>query len=224
MRKYSKLFVTSGLVGGSAAVGLLIGWLAGNGGSPPMEPIRSTPTPSEASSPKRLAEVPPLNQSLPPEATSNYAVSTPNGDKFAQSPAVITNWEDRVNEIVGSEADDTNKVQQLYGMFSSLPAEGQVEVARHLSNLVPDKDYTPLGRLLKNAQLQEPVLEVLMADVLGRPNSLKLPMLLEIAQNPHHVKNTQAKEELGHCLDGDYADDWAAWRLKMEGWLKDNPD
>jgi len=56
-------------------------------------------------------------------------------------------------------------------------------------------------------QLPETVLDVLMADALNRPNGVKLPLLLEVAQNPDNAKAGEAKDLLELYLDGDYGSD-----------------
>ena len=65
-------------------------------------------------------------------------------------------------------------LEPQFEMFPNLPEDGKEEVAQHLSNLVADEDYAPLGKLLTDATLPESVLDVLMADVLNRPNAVKL--------------------------------------------------
>jgi hypothetical protein len=137
---------------------------------------------------------------------------------------LITDWEDKLEAILDSNDDDSTKVKQLLAMFPRLPEDGQTEVAQHLSNLVEDKDYAPLGKLLADAKLPETVLDVLVQDVLNRPNSLKLPSLLEVASNPQHPKAEEAKDLLELFLEEDYGTDWAKWQTKMQEWLKNNPD
>jgi hypothetical protein len=99
-----------------------------------------------------------------------------------------------------------------------------VEVAEHLSNLVADADYASLGELLTNRLLPEAVLDVLMADVLNRANSIKLPMLLAFAREPQHPKATEARDLLEVFLEDNFDEDWSKWQARMEQWLKDNPD
>ena len=93
-----------------------------------------------------------------------------------------------------------------------LPADGQEEVARHLTNLVPDQDYGLMRGYLTNAALPEEVLDVLLDDVLNRPNSLKLPALLEVARNAQHPKAAEAKDFLELFLEEDYGNDWDKWQ------------
>jgi hypothetical protein len=125
---------------------------------------------------------------------------------------------------LGSANTDRDKARQMLEMFPQLPADGQEEVARHLSNLVPDRDYGAMRAFLTNASLPAAVLDVLLGDVLNRPNSLKLPALLEVARTPEHPKAGEAKDFLELFLEEDYGNDWEKWQAKMDEWLKANPD
>jgi len=142
----------------------------------------------------------------------------------AASADLVTNWEETVDQILGSDSKTGDKAKQMLAMFPRLPASGQVEVAKHLSNLLPNEDYAPLGKFLADPQLPAEALDTLMADALNRPNSLKLPALLEVARTAQHPKAGDAKEMLGFFLEGDYGDDWAKWQEKLAEWLKQNPD
>ena len=89
---------------------------------------------------------------------------------------------------------------------------------------MPDQDYASLVSLLTNSALPEDVLDVLLADALNRPNSVKLPALLDVARDPQNPKAPEARELLQLFLDDDYGNDWATWQSKMQDWLKENPD
>ena len=137
---------------------------------------------------------------------------------------LLTDWEEKLDEILGSGGDETGKAKQMLAMFRRLPAEGQVEVAQHISNLLPDEEYAPLGKLLTDPKLPEEVLDVLVMDLLNRPNSLKLPLLLELARDAQHPKAVEAKDLLEVYLEEDYGSDWNKWQAKLDQWMKDNPD
>jgi hypothetical protein len=137
---------------------------------------------------------------------------------------VLTNWEDNVDQILTSTNEDADKAKQMLGMFPNLPPDGQVEVAQHMANLMPDQDYASLASLLTNSALPEDVLDVLLADALNRPNSVKLPTLLGVARDPQNPKAPEARELLQLFLDNDYGNDWTTWQSKMDDWLKENPD
>ena len=192
---------------------------------------------------KPLGELPsvPAAQvdALPLSAETNHAaVSNPERQQTASlapaasepAPAsfgaslLITNWDDKLEEILAADGSTDGKARQMLDMFTNLPEAGQVEVARHLCNLVSDQDYPRLSQLLADPHLPQEVLDTLMGDALNRPNSLKLPALLEVARTPQHPKAGDAKEVLGFLLEADYGDDWPKWQDKVQEWLKDNPD
>jgi hypothetical protein len=137
---------------------------------------------------------------------------------------LITNWSDNLEQILVSQADEADKARQLLELFPHLPEDGQIEVARHLSNLLPDQDYPALGKYLADPKMPDGVLEVLLGDALNRPNSVKLPMLLEVARQSEHPKSGEAKDILELFLEDNYGADWNQWQVKVDQWLKDNPD
>jgi hypothetical protein len=109
-------------------------------------------------------------------------------------------------------------------MFPLLPKEGQEEVALHMTNLTEDDDYGPMAKLAADAKLPEEVLDVLIQDVLNRPNALKMPTLLEIAKQPDHPKAEEAHDLLELFLEEDYGQDWDKWQSKLAEWMQQNPD
>jgi hypothetical protein len=165
---------------------------------------------------ERRVELPPVPPVNPPTNVVAAAVRT----------NLITDWENRLNDILGSTAEnETAKAKQLMVMFPRLPEDGQIEVAQHLANLTDDKDFAPLGAYLVDPATPEPVVDVLMADLLNRPNAVKLPLLLGVAQScPDHKTAEEAKEVLALFLDDDYGTDWTVWQTKLQQWLADNPD
>jgi hypothetical protein len=218
MQKTSKILIGAGILAAIVLTGILVGWLGSR-----LSSRQAHSQPSET-----------------PAAETNIAAGgshsqTPVGASPATNPAIpamaaatttnlTTEWEDKIDEILGGDDDDTNKVKQLFALFPALPEDGQDEVAEHLSNLLSDEDYAPLGDLLKNPTLPESVLDTLIADVLNRPNAIKLPMFLELARNPDHPKSEEGRDYLELYLDEDYGDDWNKWQEKMQEWLKENPD
>jgi hypothetical protein len=142
----------------------------------------------------------------------------------AASTNLITDWEDKLDNILGADGEDSDKVKQLLEMFPRLPEDGQVEVAQHLANLTSDEDFGSLGKYLTNSTMPEAVLDVLMSDLLNRPNSVKLPLLVNVASDSQNPKAGEAKDLLELFLEEDYGTDWNTWQTKVTQWLKDNPD
>jgi hypothetical protein len=154
-----------------------------------------------------------------PELATNL-VST---DVSATATNGMADWEDKIDEVLGSDAEVAEMAQKLLELFPKFPPVGQVEAAEHLSNLLDDDHYGPMGQYLTNANMPASVLDVLMNDALNRPDSMKLPLFLEVARNPNHPNAAEAKEELEFYLDEDYGTNWVLWEEKLQQWLKENP-
>jgi hypothetical protein len=188
------------------------------GPAAPTEPGDVNPPPPAETDYSPTVSKPPRQPVSPIRVHEKPALASP------ASANLITNWEDKVDQILAVEGEPDAKAKQMLELFPQLPADGQVEVARHLANLVSDEDYEPLRQLLTDPQLPEEVLDTLMADVLNRPNSLKLPALVEVARTTGHPKAANAKEVLGFFLEVDFGDDWFKWEERVQEWLKENPE
>lgn len=215
-------------------IGWGIGYLAGGSSAPvppPQSPVstsgagsdpHSSVATSDQSAPAQNPQpVVPIadSQPLAPVQTNIIAEAPTN------PPATSTNWEDTVDDIVGSDDADTNKVKQLFALFPKLPADGKEEVAQHLSNLVEDDSYGPLGDLLKDDTQPQGVLDELMSDVLNRPNSLKLPTLLDVAEDSNNPEHDEAKDLLELYVGSDLSvDNWTGAGNAVTNWLQQNPD
>jgi hypothetical protein len=78
--------------------------------------------------------------------------------------------------------------------------------------------------LLTNGIAPEPIIDVVMTDLLSRPNILKLPMLLEMARNAQHPRHEESQSVLEIYLEQDFGSDWAAWERSLQAYLKENPE
>ena len=225
--KFLKVFV---FIIGIFLVGGVIGWLGTRSAQPVTSPA---PAPVAGSAATPAGTQPAANTvgapSKPTFLANNYR-SLSSGSPQTQttgtvaSANIVTNWEDRLDEVLSGKQNEDAKAKQMLEMFPRLPPDGQEEVAQHLSNLVSDELYPVLGQYLTNTALPEPVLDVLLSDALNRPNKLKLPVLVEVARDPSNPKAGEAKDLLELYLEEDYGADWNIWQQKVEQWLKDNPD
>jgi hypothetical protein len=229
MRSFLKFLPVIGVIAVVIAIGVGLGWF-GVGGRQPKGPTPTPPNPSPGSSlpdPNRHGQ--PVSPTVKSPTNSTPAALSTNrpatSTNTVATTTTITDWEEKLETILAAEGDDRDKVRQLLAMFSRLPQDGQVEVAQHLSNLVPDEDYDQqLKRLMVDAKLPEDVLDVLIADILNRPNSVKLLTLLEVARNPQHSKAEEARDLLELYLEENYGQDWNKWQAKTQQWLEKNPD
>ena len=223
MNEFVRFLKVFGFIIGIFLVGAAIGWLGTRGpktSDPPTAPAGgsslSPPTSgSPAAKPTFMAD---NYRSLTSGCTQAQVTGT------VASVNLITNWEDRLDEILSGKQDEDAKAREMMGLFYNLPPDGQEEVAQHLSNLVSDEQYPVFGQYLTNTSLPEEVLDVLLSDALNRPNKLKLPLLIDVARDPANPKATEAKDLLELYLEEDYGTNWITWQQKVDQWLKDNPD
>jgi hypothetical protein len=236
MRSTQKILIAVAVLVMVIALGVIIG-LMGGGTSPAGVPEvvdASAPTPAPTPPPDRPAPRPLVSNPRPPAEpvrlppiprhNTNGGMVSPALAPVIQSGTIITNWEDKLNEILASDDDDTNKSKVLLEMFPHLPEDGQVEVAEHLLNLMAGQDYTPLAQILKDPKLPEAVQDVILSDALNWPNTTKLPLLLEVAQNPEHPKHEEALDWLGLYVDGDHGTNWDQWGTALRDYIKNNPE
>jgi hypothetical protein len=220
MSKFSNVLKVLAGLAGVVIIGLLLGWLGSSGHHPVGPP--SGPLPSADGTGDKTDLSQRSNASSLPTAET---MTNENPATAAATPSdVITNWSDKLDQILTSTVEEADKAKQLLEMFPHLTEEGQIEVARHLANLLPDKDYPALGKYLADPKMPEPVLEVLLGDALNRPNSVKLPLLLEVARQADHPKAGEARDILELFLEENHGKDWDQWQTKLDQWLKDNPD
>jgi hypothetical protein len=226
----SKILMGIAVVAVVIGAGVCLGLLAGRGTStvPTVAEQNPTPVNTTPAPPPPVTETQAILPAPVPLIEVTQSLAMPQNSNVAPAPtnSVSTNkdWEDQIDDIVGSDDPDTNKVKRLFALFPNLPPEGQEDAVQHLSNLVDDENYAPLGELLKDDKLPDGVLDGLLSDVLNRPNNLKLPLLLDVASDPNHAKRDEAKDLLELYLGEDYGQDWNKWGTQMTNWLQQNPD
>jgi hypothetical protein len=224
MRLFLKIVTATCILSSVLILGFVFGWFGPKKATSEtqVQPAEST---SSAPEPTMPDSMPPSTAQQPgPAAQGRTNISRAIPPTPGTATTTNAEWEDKLEAILGAEGEDAEKIKQLYAMFPQLPEDGQVEVAQHLSNLVSDQDYAPLGKMLADSKEPEAVLDVLIADLLNRPNGTKLPLLLEVARNAQHPKAVEAKDLLELYLEEDYGQNWDKWQAKTEQWLKDNPD
>jgi len=110
--------------------------------------------------------------------------------------------------------------QLLINLLPTLPEDGQIEAANHISNLLADTDYNSVKPLLLNASLPESVLSVFFTDLMNRDDPTKLNSFLDIAQIPNHPFHDEALSDLQIYVGDDYGTDWGKWRTAVTQYLK----
>jgi hypothetical protein len=150
------------------------------------------------------------------------APNTPHGTSSQEPNAELAEWETRIDDILADESDnDLQKSRKLLALLPKLPQDGQIEAITHAVNLLDDEHYAPLTELVTNALTSEEVLDVLTSDLANRTNTLKLPVLLQIARQQKHPMAAEAQKLLELYVNEDYGTDWTAWEKAIQEWLKE---
>jgi hypothetical protein len=146
----------------------------------------------------------------------------PNGAATTANP--VANWQPGVSDVFAAGASTSEQANSLLAQFQNLPPAGQFQAAHHISNLLPDDSYGAWAGYLTNAAVSPEVRSVIYADLLHRPNTIKLPLLLQLARSPAAPDSAGAAQLLRATLREDHGSDWNAWQWRIQAWLKANPD
>jgi hypothetical protein len=199
----------------------MAGWFGTETRLPEVSPESGVASVTQQALPKIEPSEPVSSPVLPPLTAVRNPMTNllrPQGTPSTPAP-----WEQQVDQILSSSGDTAQKAKQFVALISQLPAEGQVEAAEHAANLVSDDQYSDLAKILVDPKTPEAVTDVLLADLLDRPNTLKLPLLLQVARTANHPGQMEAHEDLVFYLDEDFGSDWPTWEQKLTAYLQENP-
>ena len=201
----------------AVGLGLFVGWLTSRQGDvKPVPAPAVTDTLASAPAPAPAPEAaPPTSEATPPPTVDNTTDASAASDDS-------TNWEQKLEGILLSSDDENGKANQLLALIPTAPPDAQVELAQHLVNLVQDDNYSGAEQMLTNSATPSAVSTVLMNDLLNRNNNLKLPMLLEVAENDNHPLKDQAREMLELLIQEDNGTNWSQWATSINNWLAQN--
>ncbi len=135
-------------------------------------------------------------------------------------PEEVPLWEIKIDEALRSNAEPAAIAKLLLQQVPSMPGPGQLESARHIANLIADKDYLSVMPYVRNVQLDPGFQEVIVAESLNRPDAVKLPVLLAAAQTPKHPMAETAKTTLAFLLDANFGEDWGRWEAAVKDALR----
>jgi hypothetical protein len=122
-------------------------------------------------------------------------------------------WEARVRRIRENPAlDKRAQVTELLRLLSGgLPEEALESVAEEAVRGLENKDYAKATGLLVNPQTHGRVHAVLFADLVERPDPIRLPGLLAVAKVQGHPFGKVAAEDLELFLGINHGGNWARW-------------
>jgi hypothetical protein len=160
-----------------------------------------------------------LLQVAAPAADASGVTASPvptgtNATAEAEAPQK-TLVEAQISEVTGSKQTAGEKAAELFKIFAQLDAPGQRKVALAAVQQVDDANHALIGKHLLDAKLDPRVLSVFMTDTLKRQNSIRLPLLLELAQRDGHPLQTESRELLAALLQKNHGTNWTQWQAAV---------
>jgi len=132
-------------------------------------------------------------------------------------------WQPVISQALTSSASTADQAKNLLAQFPNLPPAGQFEAAHHISNLLPDESFGEWAGYLTNSSIPMNVRGVIYADLMRRPNAIRLPTLVQVARSSA-PQALNAAQFLRATVREDYGTDWNEWSLRVQEWLKSHPD
>lgn len=152
----------------------------------------------------------------PPSARTTLLPDAPSG------AADDTAWEDKLDNILGSDADEAAATRQLLVALPGLPPEAQEEYIAHALNLCADEQFGEVQAIYLNTSTPDAVTEAIFDDALNRPDELKLPLMARSLGNPAHPMREETIEILEMYLDLDPGQTPAeGWESAVQKYLRE---
>lgn len=208
-----------GFVAVAIIIGIGVGWFASQPKTVPARPgaTDESPAPTAAANSR-----PPASAKPAPESAETAAPTMPA--PAVAAPPQMPDWGDKVSDILAADTEVADKYKEMIKLYPGLPDDGKLEVAQHLNNLAPDNDYSEMAKILVDPKVPGPVADAILFDLFNRPNSLKLPLMLQVARTPGHPGAKEALSNLALLLEEDHGTDWPRWEQTLNDYLKNNPD
>jgi hypothetical protein len=133
---------------------------------------------------------------------------------------VESSWEAPINAILESTEENDAVAMRLSALAPTLPLDGRVEATQHMVNLLGDENYQPALQKLVSLATPPEVMEVIYSDVLNRPNTVKLPVLVNVLGVPSHPLRAEALDTLQIFVGRDLGNDTQAWSAAVQEFLR----
>jgi len=154
-----------------------------------------------------------------PDSSVGDETADPSSGEEMLAEVPLQPWEEAINRILESDEENQQVAAQLMALLPTLPPEGQVEAAQHMVNLTDDESYQNAAAMLLNPATTGDVAEVIYSDVLNRPNTVKLPVMVSILRTPGHRLRDETLSTLQIFLGEDLGDNPEAWNAAVQNYL-----
>ncbi|HEV7926516.1 MAG TPA: hypothetical protein VGR14_14235 [Verrucomicrobiae bacterium] len=202
----------------AGGVGIFIGWMKSRDGD-----IQPVAVPADSNRPAINIAPVAMTEAEPPPSNRPPRITRPKPAPPMPPPG-SAEWERQLDDVLLADIDPNAKADRILAMIPTAPSkEAQVELTQHLVNMVQDDHYDGAAQLLTNSTTPAAVSTVLMNDLLNRNNTLKLPMLLDVASDGDHPLKDQARDMLELLIQEDDGTNWDQWAASISTWLQNNP-
>ena len=133
-------------------------------------------------------------------------------------------WDKQIDAILASNDTDAEIADKLLALYPQVPTNGQADLILEITPRVANTNYSKLSPLLTSTNSSEEVIETLLTDLIDRPDSLRLPLMLEMARSKGNPKSEDAHDLLEVILGDDYGEDWYQWSKKIAEWIASHPE
>lgn len=129
-------------------------------------------------------------------------------------------WEAAVASILRTPASRGDKAAALFSLLRQLPTEAWPSVTEQALAWLPDSEFErQAGPMLADPETHGLVASVLFADLMQRPQSVSLPLLLAVARQAAHPYATSARDNLALLLGQNRGEDWVGWQRAIDAKL-----
>ena len=128
-------------------------------------------------------------------------------------------WQSTVSLIASQNEPPGIVAARLAAALPTFPPEGQLETARQIIELQTDEDYKVVEGLYFSPVAPKPVKILIFEDLLNRPNSLKLPLLVRTVGQAEHPLRAEALDNLQLFVGRDMGDDPLQWQSAVDATL-----
>jgi hypothetical protein len=139
-------------------------------------------------------------------------------------PKTTVSWDEQRDGILKAAIPTEEQANLFLAALPQLSATEQEDAARHLVNLLGDEQFlSRAAAYVTNAQAPQAVQALFMADLLNRPENVKLPLWLAVIRAPGHPNAEEARELLSFYVPEDLGTNWPAWETAVQERLSAKP-
>ncbi len=174
-----------------------------------------------AATPSLPSAAPPPPQPLPTPAgdvvpsVKTRALPSPEGVDILPAIPLETGelgWELTIRRTLEDKRlTEAQKGRRLLEAIPTLAVEGRETAAEEAIKRIPDSEYRHVQIALSNPATFGTAISVFFSDLMDRPDELRLPTLLAIAQNSEHPYASSARDNLSFVLKQNLGTDWTRW-------------